>query len=152
MLFHRYFGFQTVSDTVKLCSELRLQDKFSIEDCTQCLYDGASKSEADYHVGSIRKWQGTPDGGFAVCREGVFKDKPKQADVPLEAAKIKASYAKYRFLFDHEGEKPAFLQMYREAEDLLIAQNGFRTISDTSQKMQSKHFYRYWDKGSHAGN
>lgn len=137
VLFHRYFGFNTVKDSDPLCQELRRQNKYTIEDCTQCLYDGASKSEADYHVGSIRKWQGTPDGGFAVCRDGVFHNKPEQTDVPLEQAKIKASFAKYKFLFDHEGDKPTFLQLYREAEDILIAQEDFRAISATSQKMQS---------------
>ncbi len=137
VLFHRYFGFNTVKGSDSLCRELREQNKFSIEDCTQCLYDGKNKSDADFFVGSIRKWQGTPDGGFAVCREGEFQDKPKQPDTPLEQAKIKASYAKYKYLFDHEGEKPAFLQLYREAEDILIAQDGFRSISPTSQKMQS---------------
>lgn len=137
VLFHRYYGFHTVNNADKLCDELRKRNKFSIEDCTQCLYDGNAKSSADFCVGSIRKWQGTPDGGFTVCREGNLNDKPEQTDVTLEQAKVKASYAKYRFLFEHEGEKPAFLQLYREAEDILEAQNVFQRISHTSEQMQS---------------
>ena len=137
VLYHKYYGFDTLPDINELCAALRKQNRFTIEDCTQCLYSSQEKSDADFFVGSIRKWQGTPDGGFAVCRDGVFHNKPEQTDVPLEQAKIKASFAKYKFLFDHEGDKPTFLQLYREAEDVLIEQEGFHAISPTAHKMQS---------------
>ena len=137
VLYHKYYGFDTLPDINELCATLRKQNRFTIEDCTQCLYSEHKKSDADFFVGSIRKWQGTPDGGFTVCRDGVFHDKPEKTDIALEQAKIKASLAKYKFLFDHEGDKSTFLHFYREAEDVLIAQEGFYAISFTSQKMQS---------------
>lgn len=138
VLFHRYFGFDTLDGQVdKICEDLRNLSKYSIEDCTQCLYSDISRAESDFTVGSIRKWTGTPDGGFAVCREGVFANKPKCSDVTLEQAKIKASYAKYHFLFEHTGDKSEMLAMYREAEDILDKQSEIYAISDTSVKVQA---------------
>jgi len=136
VLYHHYFGFDTLHDIDKLCVTLSNENRFTIEDCTQCLYSRHLKSDADFYVGSIRKWHGTPDGGFAVCRDSLFDGKPLQTDIPLEEAKVKASFAKFRYLFEHEGEKPAFLQLYREAEDILIDQKGYFTLSDTSSKLQ----------------
>ena len=137
ILFHNYFGFNTLSNVDKLCEALRKQNRYSIEDCTQCLYSGHPKSSADFYVGSIRKWHGTPDGGFVVCRNHLLKEKPILRDEKLDDAKVKASYAKYKFLFEKEGDKPTFLQLYREAEDLLESQETYHTISLTSQKLQS---------------
>lgn len=138
ILFHRYFGFDTLDSQIdSLCDKMRKMGKFTIEDCTQCLYSDIDRSTADFFVGSIRKWTGTPDGGFAVCREGVFRTKPKVADIQLEEAKVKASYAKYHYLYENSGDKQEMLAMYRYAEDILDAQKGYYTISDTSSKVQA---------------
>lgn len=138
VLFHRYFGFDTLDSQVdKMCEILRSMGKYSIEDCTQCLYGNIPRASADFTVGSIRKWTGIPDGGFAVCREDKFSDKPDCLDIILEQAKVKASYAKYRFLFEHEGDKSEMLAMYREAEDILDNQSEIYSISDTSIKVQA---------------
>lgn len=138
VLFHRYFGFDTLDSSVdKMCEILRSQGKYTIEDCTQCLYSSIPRSAADFTVGSIRKWTGTPDGGFAVCRAGVLADKPEKSDVSLEQAKVQASYAKYRFLFEHEGDKSEMLAMYREAEDILDNQCDIYAISETSAIVQA---------------
>lgn len=138
VLFHRYFGFDTLDGQVNtMCDVLRNLGKFSIEDCTQCLYSDIERADADFIVGSIRKWTGTPDGGFAVCRDGVFENKPQDSDKELEAAKVRASFAKYRFLFEHEGNKSEMLAMYREAEDILDNQSAIYALSETSAKVQA---------------
>ena len=138
VLFHRYFGFDTLDGQVdRMCEVLREQGKYTIEDCTQCLYSDISRADSDYTVGSIRKWTGTPDGGFAVCREGVFNEKPQRPDSDLEEAKIKASYAKYRYLFEHKGDKGEMLAMYRAAEDILDNQEDIYSISEMSAKVQA---------------
>lgn len=138
VLFHRYFGFDTLDGQVeKMCDALRGQGKFTIEDCTQCLYSGIPRANSDFTVGSIRKWTGTPDGGFAVCRSGVFKDKPKKYDRELEDAKVKASCAKYEYLIEHKGDKAEMLTLYRKAEDILDRQNKIYAISPISATVQS---------------
>lgn len=137
VLFHRYFGFDTIKDADNLCDELKKKGIYSIEDCTQCLYSGFKKSDADFFVGSIRKWTGTPDGGFIVSQNGFFKSLPQKTDSLLEDAKLRASYAKYKFLFENKGEKSDFLQQYREAENILASQKDFYLMCQTSVKVQS---------------
>ena len=136
-LFHRFFGKDTVKGIDTIIPELRQKGTIVIEDCTQCLYSSFKKSEADYFVGSIRKWCGVPDGGFAVCREGVFKNKPTQMDIALQNAKKEASDLKYEYLFEGKGDKSLFLNKYREAEDILDAQSSYYTISDLSALIQN---------------
>lgn len=138
VLFHRYLGFDTLDGQVdRMCEVLRELGKYTIEDCTQCLYSGIFRADSDFTVGSIRKWTGTPDGGFAVCREGVFNEKPQRQDKDLEEAKIRASYAKYRYLFEHKGDKGEMLAMYRSAEDILDNQKEIYNISEISAKVQA---------------
>lgn len=138
VLFHRYFGFSTLDSQIdELCDTMRAMGKYTIEDCTQCLYSIFPKSCADFFVGSIRKWHGTPDGGFVVSRKMFLGGKPTKTDERLEKAKTEASYAKYNYMFNHEGDKSTFLQMYRKAEDILIEQNEFRSICKTSCILQS---------------
>ena len=68
---------------------------------------------ADYFVGSIRKWCGVPDGGFAVCKDGAFTDKPMRSDIALERAKRVASEMKYRYLFLYAGDKELVIEMLK---------------------------------------
>lgn len=135
-LFHRYFGIDTIKDIDAIIPTLRNKGIIVIEDCTQCLYSSFSKSDADYWVGSIRKWCGVPDGGFAVCREGNFKNKPTQMDKELQEAKKEASILKYEYLFEGKGDKSLFLNLYRNAEDILDAQSVYFAISDLSKSIQ----------------
>ena len=138
ILFHRYFGFDSLDSQIcRMCEVLRAEGKYSIEDCTQCLYSNIPRADADFSVGSIRKWTGTPDGGFAVCRGGEIRRKPSCRDEALEQAKIKAFYAKYRYLFEKDGNKDEILIMFREAEDILEHQNRLYAISEMSAKVQS---------------
>ncbi len=138
VLFHRYFGFDTLDLQVDgMCKVLRDLGKYSVEDCTQCLYSNIHRADSDFTIGSIRKWTGTPDGGFAVCREGRFSNKPLNTDTVLEEAKVMASYAKYKFLFNHEGDKVEMLGLYRSAEDILDNQERIYAISQMSTKVQA---------------
>lgn len=137
VLVHRYFGFDTLSGSGEAVETLRRKGVVIIEDRTQCLYSAFAPLPADYLVGSIRKWTGMPDGGFAVCREGIFPMEPAEADRALETAKIAAGIAKYRYLFERTGEKTVFLKMFQEAEELLDRQEGYRAIAGVSLRMQA---------------
>ena len=137
VLFHRYFGFNTIDGVEYIVDELRNEGIVTIEDCTQSMYSGFKPLNSDYTVGSIRKWCGVPDGGFAICLEGKFKDKPQHHDSKLEAIKCEAADLKYAYMVDNQGEKEKFLQKYREAEEILDSQSKFYTIAPTSMAVQS---------------
>lgn len=136
-LFHKYFGWNTIANLENIMPELKRLGVVTIEDCTQNLYSTFNRADADYFVGSIRKWCGVPDGGFAVCRVGQFENKPQNVDQKLEIAKMEASILKYKCLFEGKGEKQTFLIRYREAEDILNNQDKYYSISDLSTIIQS---------------
>jgi dTDP-4-amino-4,6-dideoxygalactose transaminase len=136
VIFHQYFGYETVTNVDSL-SVLKENGIVVIEDCTQCLYSSIKKNNADYYVASIRKWLGTPDGGFAVCKEGYFYNKPRTYDIELEQAKYLASINKYKYLFEGVGSKEEFLKQYRIAEEILDNQKDFYTISPLASHIQA---------------
>ena len=137
VLFHRYFGFDTLPDIDKVVEHLHAKGIIVIEDCTQSMYSNFPRMDADYFVGNIRKWCGVPDGGFAVSRTGYFTYKPDDYDVDLEKAKCEAGRLKYKYLFEGIGDKDRYLLQYREAEDILINQSQLYKISPTSINIQS---------------
>ena len=137
VLLHHYFGFQSIKDGSELVRYLRDAGVIVIEDRTQCLYSRFETLGAEFTVGSIRKWGGMPDGGFAVRENGIFADKPEKQDEILEKAKAQASYAKYRYLFGGEGEKEYFLKKYQEAENILEAQKDYYKACKLSMSVQA---------------
>lgn len=137
LIIHRYYGFNTLPNLDNAIDVLRAKGVVIIEDCTQCLYSTFKPLDADYFVGSIRKWCGVPDGGFAICKEGSFMDKPTAEDKAMVEAKRIASVLKYQYLFEHEGDKPTFKVKYREGEGLLDEQSGFYNIGDISATIQA---------------
>lgn len=137
VLLHRYFGFDTLAGCGPAIEQLRKNSVCFIEDRTQSLYSGFPLLPVDFWVGSLRKWAGLPDGGFAVCREGRWSERPEEPCAELETAKLEASYAKYRYLFEGTGEKAAFLELYRKAEAILDAQDCFYAMAPASRAVQA---------------
>lgn len=137
VLFHKYFGFETLPNINTIIPKLRDRGIIIIEDCTQSMYSDIERIDADFYIGSIRKWCGVPDGGFAVCKEGSFNNKPTRYDIELETRKKEASEKKYDYLFRYRGQKQDFLQCYRDAEDTLNSQHECYTISDLSKIVQA---------------
>lgn len=137
LLLHRYFGFDTLSEIEKIVNLAKKNSVTFIEDCTQSLYSKTNKANANYYVGSIRKWCGVPDGGFAVKTRGTFTEKPIETDVVLEKEKLEASLLKHKYMVNGIGEKQAFLIKYREAEETLDNQNKYYSISNSSRIIQS---------------
>ncbi|NLJ80290.1 MAG: hypothetical protein GX335_04625 [Firmicutes bacterium] len=136
VLFHSYFGFNTlksVRETVKLIRDMGV---VVIEDITQTLYSKYNRLSADFYIGSFRKWGPHPDGGFAVSTSVTFKYKPEHVDLKLEEAKLKALHAKYLYMCEGKGEKTYFLQLFREAEEILKSQRGYYAMSEVSRKVQ----------------
>lgn len=136
ILIHRYFGFDTLPDGSEAISILRQHGIVIIEDCTQSLYSDFPRLDMDYYVGSIRKWCGVPDGGFAICKSGRLSSKPLNPDFNLGDAKIKASLSKYDYLFHGIGDKESYLQQYREAEEILCNQEMIFDIFPASLHIQ----------------
>lgn len=139
LLLHKFFGFDTINSHEQkfLTDELHKEGVIVIEDLTQCLYSSFENLDADYYIGSIRKWCGVPDGGFAVCKEGAFPLKPSESDYRLEETKIQASLLKNKYMLYLINNKDIFLNKYRIAEDAIDLQKKVYSISPVSYQIQS---------------
>lgn len=138
-LFHRYFGFNTIQEIDQVIDFAREQGVITIEDCTQTLYS-KEKSNADFHIASIRKWCGVPDGAFLSYRSNKIQiERPQETiyDTTLESLKVQASLLKNNYIECGEGNKSDFLELYRQAEERLSSQQCFFSITPTSLKIQS---------------
>ncbi|MCI9251252.1 MAG: hypothetical protein HFI22_05485 [Lachnospiraceae bacterium] len=137
ILLHHYFGFYTIPGWEDVKKKIKDLGVVVIEDRTQCLYSSFETLDADYVVGSIRKWHGVPDGGFLVCKEGSLCNKPEESDLILEQAKKEAATLKYNYLYHQQGTKDKFLDAFAKAESILDSQTKRYAISDTSLQMQA---------------
>ncbi len=134
---HRYFGFDTLINCEDVIRFFNGKGVVFIEDKTQSVYSSFIDLSADYTVGSLRKWTGLPDGGYAVCRQGEFDDKPLEYDKSLETAKLKACFSKYAYMEGKAENKEEFLEQYRKAEEILDAQQKYYTMSPAAEHVQA---------------
>lgn len=68
---HPYYGVNTWKAARSLLHEWKAQGICIMEDMTQSYYLEDAGVEADYCVGSLRKWYAVPDGGFVASDEAL---------------------------------------------------------------------------------
>lgn len=130
ILMHSYFGFNTLEGGATIVTELKQNGIVIIEDLTQCLYSSFKSIEADYQVGSLRKWMPLPDGAIL---KGIKIEQPIDEDKELLAAKMKAMTDKGAYLTKGVGEKLLFRKEYAEAEQLLDERKTVFRMADVSK-------------------
>ncbi len=137
ILFHGYFGFNTLKGLRQPVEDFRNDGVVIIEDVTQTLYSDFNHLHADFYIASLRKWGPLPDGGFAASTRRNFKLKPKIVDTKVQEAKLRALHAKYLYMMENEGDKTEFLKLFEIAEETLTRQQGYYTIGDYSRNVQA---------------
>ena len=138
VLVHGYFGFDSLKGCGTVIRSHAGEGITFVEDVTQTLFSGHVRLPADHYVGSLRKWAGMPDGGFAVRRTGFFSYRPEVCDETLSRMKLAACYAKYEYLYHGRGDKQAFLDMYAAAEEHLDAADRCYRISPASEAILAR--------------
>ena len=136
ILIHDYFGFDTNyqlrdSGTIAECREKGVT---VIVDMTQSMFSQYPRMDADYYVGSIRKWMGIPDGAFA---KGLTCEALLDEDEELVEAKTRAMIYKHNYLYREQGEKANIHSLYRNAERILDSREKSYTISTLSKGLLS---------------
>ncbi len=124
ILFMNFYG---IADTLEASREVKgkFQDAVIIEDVTHIILEpeeyleGEKASYVDYHVGSIRKWLGVPDGALAISKDefimGALTGETDFSLLRMEALKEKAQY-----LDNGDQElKAHFRKLLSDAEDSL---------------------------------
>ena len=109
-----FFGFDTIKELRPHILELREHGITVIEDETQSMFSCKPLINANYFVGSIRKWIPLPDGAFVTVPIHLEKENKE-----LVAAKMKAFIMKGDWILNGIGEKQTFQQAFRKAEGRL---------------------------------
>ena len=146
---HPYYGTDTCAGLRRQLSALRRSGVLVMEDVTQSYYLEEAGKDADFVVGSLRKWYAVPDGGF------VASDIPLAEDV-LEAGEEYARerlvplVQKWEYLKEKERRtggaltagwlprKSEYLKRNRSLESALDCYQGVRRISRISEEILSK--------------
>ena len=135
LLAHTYYGTDTLATVRKLISKFQKEKKLIfIEDMTQSLFLLEKNiSQADYLVGSLRKWLNTPDGGFCISdRKLDIADSGEYTE--YIQAKTDAQRRKRNYLDgDVYGSKQDFLSINNHAESLLYQATDLYSISDMAK-------------------
>jgi hypothetical protein len=140
VLFHPYFGFDTIINIRDYYKEIQSNESIVIEDVTHSmLFDFPVDGNADYYVGSIRKWAGMPDGGvLADYSRKVKISLLDRCDDPFVNIRIKAFDQKNRFVSgDNSIEKESYLSLFEQAENYLDLDLVFepKSMSEISLKI-----------------
>lgn len=136
---HSYFGFNTISKMQNKISELRLKDIILIEDVTHSMFSKNVHVDADFYVGSLRKWCSLPDGGFLkiasekayniVKRDWEYNENSNFVEKRIKAQRAKEDY----FANLDENKEKLFIVWYEESEDVLDSQKDVFTMSQYSR-------------------
>ena len=138
-LFHGYFGFPLCNN--EFLSECKKRGIFVLHDITHTMFsNGGISGQADYLIGSVRKWFGVAAGGFAVLQIGRFQTKPAPCDFRYihlrnDAFKLKRAYMQG----GAPSAKSAFQQINFEAMEYLTDNAGVQK-SDRESVEIVKHF------------
>lgn len=134
VLTHGYFGFEYTNVSNYCLSELHKNGCIIIDDFTQNMFSDIRRIQANYIVGSIRKWLPIPDGAFVsqLKFDGLAEDKE------LVDAKISAMHAKYQYIFEGLGDKPNFMNLDNIAENILDSRKDAFAMSAYSRYIISK--------------
>ncbi|MGI6157634.1 MAG: hypothetical protein ACOYH4_04085 [Saccharofermentanales bacterium] len=138
LLFHPYFGFDTVILDEPWChDEVKV-----IYDATQSWSSGWTYDFADYEVVSLRKWGPLPDGAYATKYKGRFAvNAPSGQDRELLRYVMDAYRKKARYLDHHLGDKSAVLAAFHQVKRHIADGRRMHRMSDLSQ-----HLLTVWER------
>lgn len=140
---HPYYGTDTCAGVRRQLPSLRRRGVWVMEDVTQSYYLEEAGKDADFVVGSLRKWYAVPDGGF------VASDIPLAEDVlgageEYAGERLVPLVQKWEYLWEKGRRtggaltaewlprKAEYLKKNRSLENALDCYQGVRRISDIS--------------------
>lgn len=143
LFIHAYYGVDTWKPMRSLFQRWKAQGVCIMEDVTQSYYLEGIGKEADYVVGSLRKWYPVPDGGFAasgepLIRVGIYPEEE------FTEKRMELLTEKWEYLYgagspeEKKEMKTDFLKKNREMEEWLDRYKGIGGISGLSAGMLSK--------------
>lgn len=140
---HPYYGVDTWRNARSFLRMWRAQGICIMEDMTQAYYLENAGKEADYCVGSLRKWYAVPDGGFVASDEELPETghATNETFVREKGALLRCKWAYLHGQMDEEKRraiKAEYLQKNRETESWLDAYGGISGMSAESAGILSQ--------------
>lgn len=135
LFIHSYYGVDTWKPMRSLLLKWKEQGICIMEDVTQSYYLEKAGAEADYVVGSLRKWYPAPEGGFVASEEKLLEEELKESEgyakMRLEVMTKKWKYLNGQDSPENKREmKSEFLKRNREMEEELDRYEGMRKLSE----------------------
>lgn len=134
LFIHPYYGVDTWKQMRSLLLEWKEQGICIMEDVTQSYYLEEAGMEADYVIGSLRKWYPVPDGGFVASNESLLPEDWEEAE-SYTKRRMEVAVKKWEYL-NGQGDaerkrelKAEFLKKNREMEEELDQYDGVRKLS-----------------------
>lgn len=136
ILFHSYFGLDTLSGDIEEIKKLHDGGIIIIEDMTQSLFSQHCIEFADYYVTSLRKFLAIPDGGCVLSKgalsfSGIAAYDERIAPKAIEAFDLKNEY----FIAPTAEKKQLFRESYGELNGFISDNSEIRDISPESRQM-----------------
>ena len=146
---HPYYGTDTCAGLRGQLSALRKNGVLVMEDVTQSYYLEEAGKDADFVVGSLRKWYAVPDGGFVAADIPLAKDVMESGEA-YARERLAPLVQKWEYLREKERRtggaltagwlprKAEYLKQNRLLENALDCYRGVRCISGISAEILSK--------------
>lgn len=137
LFIHPYYGVDTWKPMRSLLKEWRAQGICIMEDVTQSYYLEMAGREADYVVGSLRKWYSVPDGGFVASDEPLAVESLVQEN-EFTKKRLEFLTEKWEYLYggksreEKKAMKENFLKKNREMEAWLDEHREIDALSRES--------------------
>lgn len=146
---HPYYGTDTCAGLRGQLSTLRRSGVLVMEDVTQSYYLEEAGKDADFVVGSLRKWYAVPDGGFVVSNIPLAEDVLETGE-EYARERLVPLVQKWEYLREKDRRtggaltagwlprKSEYLKRNRALEAALDCYRGVRRISRISEEVLSK--------------
>ncbi|MGI6064171.1 hypothetical protein [Blautia sp.] len=136
VLFHSYFGFNTLIGMDSLLSVFRKRGIIIVEDITQSLFSEPNSIFADFYVASLRKFLAIPDGGVLVsCNPidcvNVCPSDTRMVKTAIEAFDLKREYINGNQMV----AKEMYLAAYSKYTEILSKNDKLKCISALALKI-----------------
>lgn len=150
---HPYYGADTCAGLRRQLAGLRRSGVLVMEDVTQSYYLEEAGKDADFVVGSLRKWYAVPDGGFVASNIPLAEDVLETGE-EYARERLVPLVQKWEYLKEKEKEKERrtggaltagwlprkaeYLKRNRNLENALDCYQGVRRISRISAEILSR--------------
>lgn len=142
ILIHPYYGTDTCRELRVHLRALRKSGIYVMEDVTQAYYLKEAGKDADFVVGSLRKWYAIPDGGFVATDLPLAEDVLEEGEAYAQE-RLTPLTEKWKYLHDEafvqmaeeerQERKMTFLKKNRALEEALDHCCGIRRMSRLSR-------------------